>query len=388
MTSPIRLNLIGDNKPPERLHDLVKAPENTVWAQEKKHSWDASEPATVYYTPEVMPDGEQTTAATVILRTKGCHWWWSSGCTFCGYFNDTRDDVESKDLHAQWEYSKRKLSNFEGMDMVKVYTSGSLLEDREIPVDFQETVLRECAEMGKHLIIESRTEQCTMEKLQWASNINPDFTVAIGLEAHDDEVLRFHINKGFSLKSWVRAVENIRKVGQRVKTYLMFKPPFMNEGDALEQCTKWIIAAAEASDEISVNPMNIQRGTIIDRLFRAREYRPPWLWSLVELIQRTHPIIHPKGGLAGAEDQICRLIIHPTAAGRVRGSHNCGKCDKHVGAAIERYSVSGDLREFDGLDCACRKVWLNEIHLDTSTPVILGVGIPRRGPHLEHLRAP
>ena len=27
--------------------------------------------------------------------------------------------------------------------MIKVYTSGSLLEDREIPVDFQETVLRE-----------------------------------------------------------------------------------------------------------------------------------------------------------------------------------------------------------------------------------------------------
>ena len=24
----------------------------------------------------------------------------------------------------------------------------------------------------------------------------PDFTVAIGLEAYDDEVLRFHVNKG------------------------------------------------------------------------------------------------------------------------------------------------------------------------------------------------
>ena len=66
MTAPTRLNLIGNNKPAERLHDLVKAPENTVWAQEKKHSWDASEPATVYYTPEMMPDGRQTTAATVI----------------------------------------------------------------------------------------------------------------------------------------------------------------------------------------------------------------------------------------------------------------------------------------------------------------------------------
>ena len=45
-----------------------------------------------------MADGTQCTAITVILRTKGCHWWWSSGCTFCGYFNDTRDDVTSENL--------------------------------------------------------------------------------------------------------------------------------------------------------------------------------------------------------------------------------------------------------------------------------------------------
>ena len=380
--------MAGRESAPAKLHDLVKAPENTAWVQERKNSWDASEPATVYYTPEMMPDGTPTTAATVILRTKGCHWWWSSGCTFCGYFNDTRDDVTSADLHAQWTYARGKLNDFEDMGMVKVYTSGSLLEDREIPVDFQETVLRECAELGKHLIIESRTEQCTPEKLGWAASINSDVSVALGLEAYDDEVLRFHINKGFTTKSWNRAVTNIKDAGLRVKTYLMFKPPFMSEGDSLVHCADWIEQVAERSDEISVNPMNIQKGTVIDRLFRAGEYRPPWLWSLVALIEKVHPIIHPDGGMNGDDDQVSRLIIHPTAGGRIRGSHNCGQCDKHVVAAIERYSVSGDMREFTGLDCACRRIWKNEINLDKSTPVVLGVGKPRRGSILKHLRAP
>ena len=104
-------------------------------------------------------------AITVILRTKGCHWWWSSGCTFCGYFNDTRDDVTNGDLHAQWTAAKEKFDNFKDQAMVKVYTSGSLLEDREIPVEFQETVLRDCAQLGKELIVESRCEQLTEEKL-------------------------------------------------------------------------------------------------------------------------------------------------------------------------------------------------------------------------------
>ena len=67
--------------------------------------------------------------------------------------------------------------------------------------------------MGKELVVESRTEQLSEEKLAWATKINPKFSVAIGLEAYDDEVLRFHVNKGFSTKSWDRAVENLEKFG-------------------------------------------------------------------------------------------------------------------------------------------------------------------------------
>jgi len=272
--------------------------------------------------------------------------------------------------------------------MVKVYTSGSLLEDREIPVAFQETVLRDCTELGKELIVESRCEQLTEEKLAWATSINDTFTVAIGLEAYDDEVLRFHVNKGFSTASWDRAVANLQKFNLRIKTYLMFKPPFMNEADALDHCVKWIGAVAEQSDEISVNPMNIQRGTVIDRLHRHNEYRPPWLWSLVDMIRRAHPLIHPRGGVNGDDDQVSRLIVHPTAGGKIRGSHNCGSCDAEVVAAIERYAVSGSLLEFEGLSCACEDVWRNEVKLERQLPVPLGLSKPRRGSAVDRLRSP
>jgi hypothetical protein len=180
----------------------------------------------------------------------------------------------------------------------------------------------------------------------------------------------------------------MRQFNLRVKTYLMFKPPFMSEGDALAHGAKWIRDVAERSDEISVNPMNIQRGTVIDRLFRADEYRPPWLWSLIQLIHDVHSFIHPTNSGNGAADQVCRLIIHPTAGGKVRGAHNCGACDSEVAAAIERYSVSGDIHELDGLECSCQKIWKMEIQLDGSVPVPLGVGKARRGDALSHLRSP
>lgn len=383
-----RLTLVGQGEKAQRVHDLVKAPANTPESRRRQASWDASRPATVYTTPEMLPDGTPCSAATVILRTKGCHWWWSSGCTFCGYFNDTRDDVTEADLQAQWDWSAAKLNGFADVQMVKVYTSGSLLEDREIPVGFQERVLRECAERGLHLIVESRTEQLTQEKLAWATSINSDFTVAIGLEAYDDEVLRFHVNKGFSVRSYDRAVANLKEAGLRVKAYLMFKPPFMSEADALDHIVDWIAAIAEDADEISINPMNIQGGTVIDRLHRARQYRPPWLWSLVEMIRRAHPIVHPEDGVNGDADQISRLIVHPTAGGRVRGSHNCGSCDADVVAAIERYAVSGDLMEFDGLSCTCEARWAADLDLERALPAPLGLSPSRRAPAAERLRAP
>lgn len=371
--------MLGDGSKSVKVHHLVKAPENTTDSVRKRESWDATEPATVYKTPEVLPDGTPCTAATVIFRTRGCVWWWKSGCTFCGYFNDVRDDVTADDLFAQWEEAKRRLDDFEGCSMVKVYTSGTFFEDRENPPEWQEAILRETHERGLHLVIEAQAQLCTQEKLAWVAERHPGCTVAVGLEAYDDAVLRFHVNKGFSTKQWHRSVDMLRDNGLRVKTYLLFKPPFMSEGDALELTCRWISQVAPLSDDVSVNPMNIQKRTIVERLFRNREYRPPWLWSLVEMMERVHDDI--------SEAQT-RIIVHPTAAGRIRGAHNCGACDAEVVAAIERYSVSGDTREFADLDCDCKRVWRAEVDNDLSLPAPLGTGVDRRGTPVDLARAP
>ena len=371
--------MLGDGSKAVKVHHLVKAPENTPESVRRRESWDATEPATVYKTPEILPDGTHCTAATVIFRTRGCAWWWKSGCTFCGYFNDVRDDVTADDLFAQWDEAKLRLDDFEGCSMVKVYTSGTFFEDRENPPEWQEAILKETHERGLHLVIEAQAQMCTPEKIAWVAERHPGCTVAIGLEAYDDAVLRFHVNKGFSTKQWHRSIDMLRENGLRVKTYLLFKPPFMSEGDALELTSKWVSEVAPLSDDVSVNPMNIQRGTIVDRLYRNREYRPPWLWSLVEMLERTHDDIAESGA---------RIIVHPTAGGRPRGAHNCGSCDADVVAAIERYSVSADIREFANLDCQCRGVWRAEVHSDLWLPAQMGTGRDRRGSAVDLCRAP
>ena len=371
--------IMGDGSKAVKIHHLVKAPENTPESISFRESWDASRPVTVYKTPENLPDGTPCTAATVILRSKGCAWWWKSGCTFCGYFNDVRDDVSAEDMFSQWEYAKKSTNNFEGCQMIKVYTSGTFFEDRENPPEWQESVLKETADMGLHLVVEAQAQMCTPEKIEWVAARHPGCTVAIGLEAYDDSVLRFHVNKGFTTKQWHRAVEMLRENDLRVKTYLLFKPPFMSEGDALIHTTSWLIDVAPLSDEVSVNPMNIQKNTVVDRLFRNKEYRTPWLWSLVEMIKRAHEHL---------VDPSCRIIVHPTAGGKIRGAHNCGSCDSEVVAAIERYSVSGDTHEFHQLECSCEAHWRAELENDLNLPITLGSGTFRRGNPIDIVRAP
>ena len=371
--------VLGDGSKAVKVHHLIKAPENTPESVSFRESWDASKPVTVYMTPENLPDGTPCTAATVILRSKGCAWWWKSGCTFCGYFNDVRDDVSAEDMFSQWEFAKKTTNQFEDCGMVKVYTSGTFFEDRENPPEWQDLVLRETAQMGLHLVVEAQAQMCTPEKISWVADRHPGCTVAIGLEAYDDKVLRFHVNKGFTTKQWHSAVQMLRDNNLRVKTYLLFKPPFMSEGDALLHTTSWLNKVAPYSDEVSVNPMNIQKNTIVDRLFRNKEYRPPWLWSLVEMIMSSHEHLG---------DDSCRIIVHPTAGGKIRGAHNCGECDRDVVAAIERYSVSGDTEEFNHLECSCKLHWKAEIENDNSFPVPLGFGTFRRGNPTDIVRAP
>jgi len=100
----------------------------------------------------------------------------------------------------------------------------------------------------------------------------------------------------------------------------------------------------------------------VDRLFRRGEYRPPWLWSVVEVLERTR-------GLKA------NVKSHPTAGGMVRGAHNCGSCDRKVVDAIEEFSL-GLRTSFDDLTCGCKPLWreyldLQEFMLTPADPLAL-----------------
>ena len=63
---------------------------------------DSKKPVSFWSEKDVI-DGKIVDAFVIIFRTKGCSWALKSGCTMCGYFNDSLwENVTDEDILTQF----------------------------------------------------------------------------------------------------------------------------------------------------------------------------------------------------------------------------------------------------------------------------------------------
>jgi radical SAM enzyme (TIGR01210 family) len=93
-----------------------------------------------------------------------------------------------------------------------------------------------------------------------------------------------------------------------------------------------------------MNPTNVQRHMMFDRLYWEGGYRPPWLRSVVEVLRETADV-----------DAI--VVSDPVGGGSDRGPHNCGECDEKVQLAIEDFDLRQDPSVFEEVGCDCEATW-------------------------------
>ncbi len=320
------------------------------------HDFDPREYISTWTEKDLLHD-KVVDAWVIIFRTRGCYWAQASGCSMCGYVNDVAREVSPADLTHQLD---AVLKRHAGQPMVKVYTSGNFFDDHEVSPEMREKILKELGDRCDKVIVETLSHLLRREQLDHAMTFVDALEVAFGLESTNPHVLRHSVNKMWGLEEHARAAALCRDAGATVKTYLLVKPPFLTEREAIEDAVRSGHEADPHSDTISFNPVNVQSRTLVDRLFHRGEYRPPWLWSVVEVLERTRELkAHVKS--------------HPTAGGRARGAHNCGTCDRKVVDAIEEFSL-GLRKDFSDLSCACKGLWreyldLQEFMLTSSDPL-------------------
>lgn len=302
---------------------------------------------------------------TIILRTTGCYWAKKEGCIMCGYSKEASDLVRPENILKQLEYVRENVSSVE---LVKIFTSGSFFDSAELSKEIRSKTYDFVEDLGsRKLIVESRPE--FVQEAREAIERDFILEVGIGVESTSDFVRRM-IRKGFTFEEFRKASEFLRDIGVGVKAYLLLKPPFLSEGEAIEDAisSSKNLLDDELADLISLNPTNVQSGTYVEWLWRKRLYRPPWLWSVVEVLK--------------AVSGIGTIISDPVAAGKRRGPHNCGVCDEKVADAVRNFSLS-QKRNYLEMDCDCKAWWEDYVLAEriSRVPVSLSrEGHPKRIP--------
>ncbi len=284
---------------------------------------------------------ERVRAFVLILKTRGCYWADAKGCSMCGYSKDTLGRSATPGELA--EQLRRALARYRGEPYVKVYTSGSFLDDREVDPASRVAILT-AFRSARRFLFETLPEFPSAETLAPLRAAFPGtLEVALGLESTDPEVLRRYVNKGSSPDEYLAAADRVRAEGASPKGYLLLKPPYLTEEESVRDVVRSVRTAAAHFDTLSINPVHIQNGTVVEWLYHRGRYRPPWLWSVVEALR------------VGATFRgSARLVSFPTAGGLARGPHNCGACDATVLEAIRGASLAQEFTSLDALSCACQ----------------------------------
>jgi radical SAM enzyme (TIGR01210 family) len=248
---------------------------------------------------------------------------------------------------------------------VKVYTSGSFLDTEEVPAESRREILSLIAEdeRVREVVLESRPEYITDSVISDVRAMLGDriIEIGMGLESASDTVRTICINKNFDLNMFSEALKIAKSHNIGMRAYVLLKPPLLTERDALLDAVATIQEARDLGvTTVSLNPVNVQKNTLVERLWTRGNYRPPWLWSVLEVLREATKI----------SDEWMKVICDPVAGGKRRGAHNCGTCDSDILEAIRRFSLSQDPTVLENLTCDCISQWKHVLkHEDFSLVV-------------------
>jgi radical SAM enzyme (TIGR01210 family) len=267
----------------------------------------------------------------------------------CGYVAESVEGgrVAHEDLLTQVEaalaHEREHASDPAGQ--VKIYTSGSVLDEREVPSETRREIAETFADRDR-IVVESLPDFIDAETLAEFTDRGLATDVAVGLETATDRVRHDCVNKYFDFADFERAAADARDAGAGVKAYLLLKPPFLSEAEAVADMQSSIRRCADVAGchTVSMNPCNVQRHTMVEELFHADGYRPPWLWSVCAILEAT-------------ADADVLVVSDPVGGGSDRGPHNCGECDDRVQRAIKDFDLRQEPAVFEQVSCDCERTW-------------------------------
>jgi len=296
----------------------------------------------------------------VILSAPGCAYARTAGgCTNCGFPQSfsTGSAVTTEEYCAQVEAALKRIPPATRMPVeVDLFNSGSYFNPDEVPEGAQPAMLALAAAHPQvaSLLVETRPEYATHSRLKYALTAcrGKPLEVGIGLESANPEVLERRIHKGYTWDHFAAAAGRVAEAGARLLVYVLLKPINTEEREAIEDS---VLTAQKAfalgrdldlPTRVALEPCFGAPQTPLYHAFLQGRYRPPWLWSVIEVISRIAPLGTVSVGLSD-EGMNTR-----------QSAYNCERCTQRVRDALAAFNRTQDRCVLDCPSCECRELWL------------------------------
>ncbi|OHV51759.1 MULTISPECIES: hypothetical protein [Frankia] len=305
-----------------------------------------AEPRFVSYDQLRQPDGAIVGRKKVILMSGGCS---VPTCTMCPFTNENNYGLgsETQSLLHQVSHVLTRSPDEPAYDVLALYNDGSFFAPREIPRDAQLVIAEYVAKAGvRRLVVESLPQFVTPAVLAPFVDAlrGVELEVGIGLQSSDDLVRETLVNTRISRTAFERALLTMSELGVHPKIYLMVKPPFLTDAEAITDVVSSVeYVRALGIQGVTLCPTRVSPNTVAWRLWESGAYQPPNLWTIVDTVRRIHDATQVRVACINLRGSDFESVF----------PDSCPACADHVVDSLIRYSETGDVADLPD-DCGCR----------------------------------
>ena len=187
----------------------------------------------------------------LIFNTGKCSW---GKCLFCGWGRLEFPKKNAEELLKEFIEKYEKLEKKEKeIGRIKLYCSGSFLDEKQIPFEFLIKLLEYLKDKKvKKILFEAKINDLEEEKLielkKVAEKTNKEIWFGIGLEVADSFLIKTLMKDFFDLKSFKEKALKAKELGFKLRIYALVNVPY--DKNIIETTKKTFEFAKEFADEI------------------------------------------------------------------------------------------------------------------------------------------
>jgi archaeosine synthase beta-subunit len=230
---------------------------------------DPTRPYAFFVEDEPSVTGEIVPVATLFLTNRECPW----RCLMCDLWQNTLTETAPIGaIPAQIRYALQQLPPAR---QIKLYNSGSFFDIQAIPTQDYPAIATQLAAFER-VIVESHPALISENCFRFQDQLAGKLEVAMGLETVHPQILD-RLNKRMTTGQFAAAASLLRRREIDLRVFILVKPPFMHEEEALHWAQRSLDFAFDCeATAATLIPTRAGNGAM-EALAAIGEFAPPHL---------------------------------------------------------------------------------------------------------------